>query len=286
MASPDEDLSRARSLGLSAELVSAPSGLAIVDQARIEESPGQVIVDASTLFAAGRTIPIILERGLRHAQRSCTKAEIDGTLGLIQSLVIHDRVWVDALTFARSENSSRVASQLAPFINGFIVTDSKLYERVYDEVNALRGKLFTESISNHDVELVSVEELDRRYQHPRDVLPPPADCRKSDFLFFVYDGGRHHVRMEQIPRELADSNSGIARTFFYLTLSADLNHPYVPHPERSLLISRLCSESELDQPMDSVAERVVKHCDSTVLEELRKRSKRFHLSTRLFCRHE
>src|SRR5437899_2110027 len=108
MASPQEDLRRALSLGLSAELVSAPSDLAIREHTRIEDSPGQVIIDATTLFAAGRTIPVILERGLPRAQRSRTKAEIDGTLSLIQSLVIHDRVWVDALTFARSENSSGV----------------------------------------------------------------------------------------------------------------------------------------------------------------------------------
>jgi hypothetical protein len=279
MASPQEALRRALSMGLSAELVSAPSGLPIREHARIENSPGQVIIDATTLFAAGRTIPVILERDLRHAQRSCTKAEIDGTLSLIQSLVIHDRVWVDALTFARSENSSSVASQLSPFINGFIVTDRELYNRVCADVYALRGKLFTESISNHEVELVSVEHLDRHYQHPRDVIFPPADCRKSDIIIFVYDGGRRHALMEEIPRELADSNSGIARTFFYLTLAADLDHPYIPHPERSLLISRLCSESGPDQPMDNVAERVVKHFDSMVLEELRKRSHRFRFQS-------
>jgi hypothetical protein len=275
MASPQEDLRRALSLGLSAELVSAPSDLAIREHTRIEDSPGQVIIDATTLFAAGRTIPVILERGLPHAQRSRPKAEIDGTLSLIQSLVIHDRVWVDALTFARSENSSGVASQLAPFINGFIVTDSELYKRAYDDVDALRGKLFTESISNGNVELDSVEDLDRQYQHPRDVLSPPADCRKSEFIVFVYDGGRHHVLMTQIPRELADSNSGIARTFFYLTLSADLKHPYVPHPDRSLLISRLCSNSA---PDDNVAERVVKCFDSTLREQFRKRSISFDFS--------
>jgi hypothetical protein len=84
--------------------------------------------------------------------------------------------------------------------------------------------------------------------------------------------------MKQIPRELADSNSGIARTFFYLTLSADLNHPYVPHPERSLLISRLCSKSAPHQPMDSVAERVVKHFDSTLLEQFREGSIAFDFS--------
>jgi len=275
MESPQQVLRRAQSLGISAELVSAPGGLAIKEHAQIEKSPGQVIIDATTLFAAGRTTPIILEHGLLHARRNCTKAEIAGTLSLIQSLVIHDSVWVDALTLARSENSSSVASQLAPFINGFIVTDSELYKRVYDDVDALRGKLFAESISNHEVDLVSVEELDRQYQHPHDVVSPPADCRKSESIVFVYDGGRRHLLMEEIPIQLADSNSGIARTFFYLTLSADLNHPYMPHPDRSLLISRLCSKSAPYQPIDNVAEQVVKHFDSTVLEQLREGSLRF-----------
>jgi hypothetical protein len=272
MESPQQSLRKAKSLGIDAELVNAPSDLAIKEHAHIEKSPGQVIIDATTLFAAGRTIPIILEHGLEQAQRSCTKAEFAGTLSLLQSLVIHDRVWVDALTLARSEKSSDVASQLAPFINGFIVTDSEFYKTVYDDVDALRGNLFPKSISNHEVDLVAVEDLDREYQHPRDVMSPPADSRKSESIIFVYDGGRRHFVMEEIPTELADSNSGIARTFFYLTLSSSLRHPYKPHPDRSLLVTRLCLKNKPYQPVDSIAEQIVKHFDSTLIGELREES--------------
>jgi len=267
MESAQERLQRARELGLDAEIVTAPSGLRIREYDQIENSSGQLIIDATTLLAAGRTIPVVLERGLPSAQESCTKAEIDGTLSLIQALVIHDHVWVDALTFARSEKSKSIASILAPFISGFIVSRD-FYRTVYEDIRALRGKLFKEFTSNHDFDLESVEDLDRKYIHPLDSFSPPVDCRKSACIIFEYDEDRRNFLMPEIPWELADSNTGIARTLFYIAISAHLQHPYMPHPDRSVLINQISSKTARRPPID-MANQIVNNFDSTMLEQLR-----------------
>jgi hypothetical protein len=102
MSTPDELIRCAQSLGVPAEIVTAPATLPIAEHDAINASPGQVIIDASTLLAAVKTLPVLIEGGLDQARRTCTEAAVAGTLSLIQAAVIHERLWVDALTLARS----------------------------------------------------------------------------------------------------------------------------------------------------------------------------------------
>ncbi len=275
MESARDALQRAKKLGLDAEIVSSPSGMRICQHDQIERAPGQVIIDATTLLSAGRTLPVIVERGLGYAQENCAKDELNGTLNLIQALVIHDHVWVDALTVARSAMSASVASALAPFLSGFLV-DRGFYQKVYKDIHGLRGTLFQEFTANHDFDLVMVEGLERQYIHPSDVVSPPPDCRSSTAILFEYDEGRRHTMMPEIPWELADSNTGVARTFFYVAISSHLEHPYMPHPDRSALLGQILSDTSSRAPVN-LAAQVVKNFDAAVLKPWREWSDSFPL---------
>jgi hypothetical protein len=68
-------------------------------------------------------------------------------------MVIHDCVWVDALTFARSKNSTDVASALSPFVKGFLVTSQDFYREVWNDVTVLGNKLVTQRVSDAEIGL-------------------------------------------------------------------------------------------------------------------------------------
>jgi hypothetical protein len=115
------------------------------------------------------------------------------------------------------------------------------------------------------VDLSTVEEIDRRYHHPSDVITPPTDCHQTNTLILVHSNGRKHQVLPNIPPPLANSNSGFARTLFYLTMATKLSHVYAPHADRAALLDRLSARqmgrsSRSFSP--STAETVVRDVDS------------------------
>lgn len=258
------ELDRASRSGMRAELVELPARIHIAKFSALERRAGQVVVDATTLLAAARAFPVLEEFGAAALTNHCNEAELAGALSLIQALVVHDRIWVDALTLARSDKAVRLALTWSPLISAFVADDKTLYDQAWRKLMTLQAALKTRNISDGDVNLWQAERLDRPYLHPGNESAP-ADSREAATILLRYDDGRGfaNVWLKDIPWRLADSNSGIARTLFYLNVSARIGYPYVPHPNRAALI-----ESFLHQPSElvSVPHRVIEELDRELLQ--------------------
>lgn len=263
-AATQSQLDRAKRFGIQAELVELPARIHVAKFSALERRAGQVVVDATTLLAAARAFPVLEEFGAARLTDYCSEAELAGALSLIQALVVHDRIWVDALTLARSDKASRLAQTWSPLISAFVADDKTLYDLAWHKTMSLQTALKTRNIPDIDVNLWQAERLDRPYLHPGNEFAP-TDGRSGATILLRYDDGRGftNIWLKDIPVGLADSNSGIARTLFYLNVSARIGYPYVPHPNRAALI-----DSFLHQPgeQDSVPHRVIKELDRELLQ--------------------
>ena len=251
-----------RHFGNSAEIVTVPLGFTVVKCDEVSSDPGQVLIDASTLLAVGRTMPVILERGLDTALRQCASSDVDGALNFLQSVVIHDKIWVDAMTCAQSALARKIVCDLSPNVGGVIITEQSIYDEAWRASMEIANDTLLSDVGNVELGLSCVEAVDRDYMHPHDVLVSPEDASRADRFIFESPALSEPVLIPRIPASLRDSNSGLQRTLFYVSLSSYLKLPYVPHPERAALIDIMSSCGE---PGETRAQRVVKYFDEGIL---------------------